>query len=344
MTLVVTADEALWRRWLADFPLADVHDTPDFHSVAAMVDPGVARCARFEDDAGTLLFPFLLRSLRGCADVSSAYDFGGYLVRGPPGHAAALVMRFRDAWRAWCAQVGVVSEFIRFHPLRFPPAGEVGLEPLLTLHQDHVVVRLDQGIDAARARYSPSCRRAVRKATRAGLVLDQLGRGPQAASWFAALYAQTMARRDAPRWYRFPEAYFVAMGERLPEVEIFAVRHGDERIAGGIFLRGGDTLFYFLGASDEASFELRPNNLLFDGVASWAASQRIRQLHLGGGSGELLRFKAGFSPERVHYFVHREIHDEARYAELVAAASAEATASLPRHFPLYRAAEWLPPR
>ena len=57
---------------------------------------------------GDVLYPFLVRPLEGGrCDITSAYGYGGPYGRG----------EWRQAFAAACREHGVVSEFVRFHPL-----------------------------------------------------------------------------------------------------------------------------------------------------------------------------------------------------------------------------------
>ncbi|GEM_PF-441091 len=136
--------------------LQDVYFTAGYHLLWQRHGDGRACGAVLETDTGTVLYPFLLRPLEPVlgpqwadrCDLSSAYGYGGPLVHSthrkaaettaptttlPPAersedlavsHAAAadpdrrrLLAELRRRFAGWCAERGVVSEFIRFHPL-----------------------------------------------------------------------------------------------------------------------------------------------------------------------------------------------------------------------------------
>lgn len=136
--------------------LQDVYFTAGYHLLWQRHGDGRACGAVLETDTGTVLYPFLLRPLEPVlgpqwaesCDLASAYGYGGPLVHpthlkaagttprttamplaqssealGASNAAAAdparlrLLAELRSRFAGWCAERGVVSEFIRFHPL-----------------------------------------------------------------------------------------------------------------------------------------------------------------------------------------------------------------------------------
>jgi hypothetical protein len=83
----------------------DPYYRPEFLAAAALAED--AEPAVFCHDG--VLYPFLVRPLPdGRCDLTSAYGFAGPSAAGD----------WRAAFRAACTERGVVSEFIRFHPVR----------------------------------------------------------------------------------------------------------------------------------------------------------------------------------------------------------------------------------
>lgn len=336
--LSVTSERTVWRGWLTDFEDHDPRDRPEYLEVACRLDPGEPLCARFVSGDGLLLFPFVRRSIPGHADIwdlTTAYDFGGYLLDCRPPAAGDLIDAFRDEWRRWCREHRIVSEFVRLHPLRRPSTLATTVPSRFRHHQDHAVIELHTLPEEPSDRYVGSHRRNLAAGRRAGLRCQRLSRG--AWSSFAGLYRRTMTLRGAPAYYHFPGEFFDELAAHVAEVELFGVPSGDRLAAAALFLVSGRNLFYFLGGSDPELLALRPNNVLFDGVIRWAREAGFERLHLGGGSESLRRFKMGFGARPVPYYVHAEIHDAERYAQLVAETRGEA---YPSFFPQHRAGQF----
>lgn len=344
--LEVTDDPGVWRRWLDDLGVEDLRWTPDLARAARHLDAGEACCARYRHAVGEeVLYPFLRRpvgSLADRCDLTSPYDFGGPLLLAEEPRQKALTVAFLERWRRWCRGEGVVSEFVRLDPLRFPPSVAAAIGAPFEEHQPHTVVELADGLEAVRSRYSASCRRNLRRGRARGVTVEPATGQPEAVEAFVRSYRETMIRVHAPRYYLFPRPYFEQL-LALPGAHLFVARHsGEVAAAAAIFLGSGRNLYYFLGASDPEAWPLRPNNVLFDGVAGWAVQHGFLRLHLGGGAAPLRRFKGGFSSAQVPYYVLRAVYDPAAYDRLTAAVAPEIRKAVPGHFPAYRAAEFLP--
>jgi serine/alanine adding enzyme len=339
--------------------LHDVYFTAAYHLVWQRNGDGLARGAIFENADGAVLYPFLLRPLdtapalvaatghggdpwRGRFDISSAYGYGGPLaaVAGEeplelpddpeaasgtgPGPvvtpaSARLLAAFRHEFSAWCREQGIVSEFIRFHPLLQTEAGMTaaadadptagaetgGATPSVEIVPANVTVwcRLSTP-EAHRATLSSSARRNLRKADRAELTFG-VETSDEAWARFIELYTETMRRREASDYYLFPPRYFDDCRELLgdaaalltvrrpaPAVSVdgaagLSAARGDvepgEIVAAAFFLRSEQAIHYHLGGSDSAALAERPNNLLFVGAMDWGAELGAAAMHLGGG-------------------------------------------------------------
>ena len=100
---------------------------------------------------GGVLHAFLVRPLPdGACDLTTPYGYGG-----PQGAGSA----WRAPFRAACAERRVVSEFVRFHPLRanHEGAGDVDLRHV----QDTVTVDVQQDDDGLMAQMASAGRTAV---------------------------------------------------------------------------------------------------------------------------------------------------------------------------------------
>jgi Acetyltransferase (GNAT) domain len=293
-------------------PDVDPFFRPEYLAAAATIGDGEP--AAFE--AGAVLYPFLVRPLAGGrCDVTSAYGMGGPLGAGD----------WRAAFHAECRRRGVVSEFVRFHPLL---GNEADLEDVRRwkLH-DAITVDVRADDDGLLSQMEGRGRTAVRKAQRAGVAVHahrDLGR-------FAALYAETMERIDAAAFYRFPDAFFAAL-ERLGDAAVVL----DAGPAAGLFLTGGGAMHYFLAGSTPEARDVAAANLVLFEAMRHARERGLRTLYLGGGLRDgdpLHRFKASMGAGRAPLWFGAAVHDDVAYAELCAAARIPADDPF---FPAYR--------
>jgi hypothetical protein len=252
--------------------------------------------------------------------VTTPYGYGG------PVSGDADAGAFYSAYERWCRERGVVSTFVRFHPLyenhRY---AQIPVEPLGST----VAWRL-QGDDLFERMHSHH-RRVVRKAERAEpeVTIDE----SPALEEFAALYEQTMARLDADAFYLFTREYWESLRE-LPCVLVSARADG-ELLASVLCFASKPWLHYHLGASSDDGRRLGASNLVLYEAASWGRAQGFELFHLGGGVGgqedSLYEFKRRFDPDAEREFaIGKAIHDEAAYRELADGAP------LDGFFPAYR--------
>ena len=305
-----------WDALLARLGTDDVYLRREYVESAALLEAGQPTFLH----AGGTVFPCILRDFEGRADVITPYGYGG-----PVGEPADT---FYDAYADWCRERGVVSTFVRFHPLyenqrysRFQTealgetiAWRLGDNLFERLHSHH--------------------RRVIRKAERAGLAAALREQADLAE--FVELYERTMTRLDADAFYLFTPAYWESLGA-LPTV-LVDVRRAGEPAAAVLCFASKPWLHYHLGASSVEGRSFGASNLALFAAARWARDQGYELFHLGGGVGgrrdSLYEFKRRFDPGGEREFaVGKAIHDEAAYRELAGNVSADAGG----FFPAYRA-------
>jgi hypothetical protein len=268
------------------------------------------------------VFPLVLRDFGDRHDATSAYGYGGP-VGGPD---------FYPAYDAWCRERGVLTTFVRFHPLfanqRYaPPAMHV--EP----RDDTIAWRLDRDL---LGEMHQKHRNAVRKGQSSELEV-RIETAPADLTEFASVYEQTMRRVDADDFYVFPAEYWpelARLGGRLARVD---ARIGTELAASALLLASPPWLHYHLSATTELGRETAAATLLIYEAALWARERGYTHFHLGGGAGgredSLFRFKLRFSPEdRREAMVGKLVHDADAYRRLAGPAADD----LSGFFPAYR--------
>lgn len=317
-----------WTRVLDRLPeeRRDVYFTPGYARLYEGQDRRV-RCIALVRGDETLLHIFLERRLERIGSrmldqpvvtAEGVYGYGGPIAstEDPAFLAtahAAIEARQRDA--------GVVSEFVRFHPL-------LGTERLAlpswrpVLERLTVAIPLDPGrSDGWRAQYSSIQRNRLRRAERAGVTVEPSG-SPEDWSAFVELYLATMGRLGVPTFYHFPPAYFAGLRTGLNEhCRLFVARWQGRVVAAAVILAYGRLLHHHLSGSDREAQAVAPNNLLFDTVARWGAERGYTRFHLGGGrtpapDDALLRFKARFARPACPFFIGRGIYDDAAHHAL----------------------------
>ena len=235
-------------------------------------------------------------------DVVTPYGYGG-----PVGGDGSFWAAYED----WARERGVVTTFVRFHPLFGNQRGApIHVEPLAPT----VAWRLEPERDLLAGLHFKH-RNKVTKAQNAGATVTQ----HEGLGEFVALYDDTMRRLDADAFYFFESAYW----ERLAELPLARFDAGidGEVVASALCLATPPFLHYHLSGTTDAGRSTGASTLVLLEAARWAQANGYERFHLGGGLGgkadSLHHFKARFDPEGlVDAAVGKAIHDEERYREL----------------------------
>ena len=146
------------------------------------------------------------------------------------------------------------------------------------LYAQHIV-DLRPGIEEVERAYTSQVRRNTRKAQRSGVELARRT-DRDALDAFYALHLVTRRRLGVPTQ---PLSFIRGIGRIFDRGLGFVAlaSHEGRPVAAAVFLRGGSTLTYKYGASDQAALPLRPNNLIFSEAIRWACGEGLAALDLG---------------------------------------------------------------
>lgn len=331
--LVEVAPDA-WDELLDELGLADAYLQRDYVEAACVLDPGRPAFLHAAGAGGDVVFPCIVRAVPdapGRRDVTTPYGYGGPVASGHDPPAGAFYALYEE----WCGANGVVTTFIRFHPLfenqRY--AGEtVHLERLANT----ATWPLDPGLDLFAGMHSMH-RRGCRKAQGANVAVT-VEPAPARLDDFVVLYEDAMRRQAAESFYLFPPAYWELVGPRLRDRLVrFDAAHEGELVASILCLATPPWLHYHLGATAEQGRSFAASKLLFYEAARWGQAHGFREFHLGSGLGgredSLWWFKQRFSghPGR-EFWIGKLVHDPAAYRALAGGA-----AGVDGFFPAYRA-------
>lgn len=249
-------------------------------------------------------------------DFASPYGYGGWIIEGD--NSDSLF----DAYEKWCKNNGIVSEFVRFHPV---------LENHKFSQSRYDVIPL--GNTVAMDLSSPEViwsnihsknRNMIRKAIKNGIVIYS-GRFPEIFFEFRKIYNATMDKDNAEEYYYFEPEFYNSILNDLPQnAQVFYAVYEGKVIAASIMLAANGYMNYHLSGSIKEYASMAPSNLLLYEAALWGNSNGCRSLYLGGGvgSGEdsLYKFKKAFyKPDDVKRFhIGKKIFDQEKYSELLA--------------------------
>jgi serine/alanine adding enzyme len=195
---------------------------------------------------GDVVFTGLVRELGDVRDLITPYGYGGPVGVG----AQPPLERFYELYGGWCNERGIVTSFMRFHPL-LGNQSQAPHDPLVRVEVLGTTVgwRLDLHDDLIEGLH-PKHRNKVRKALRAGVEVSAHP-APGDVADFVELHEETMRRQEASAFYFFFDEYWrslQALGERLVR---FDARLDGNLVASALCLATKPWLHYHLSATDE---------------------------------------------------------------------------------------------
>jgi Acetyltransferase (GNAT) domain len=333
-------DAVLWNELLAPLP-HDIYHTPEYLSLFSGTVHGIAetfgtspRLFWYGDERRYVLHPVLLKPVndlsffpppvrenaaRPLFDAVSPWYYGGPLICAPdPGRIEGLIQGFIESFHRFCMNQGIVSEFVRLHPLL---GNHRNLEGILPMEQKSEIVYVDLAQDAESLwnGYKKENRKAINRAINRGVSVE-VTRRPEDIGAFYQLYTAAMDRLDARLGYRFSEEFlrrlFSNLGDRAV---LFLAKYAGEIVSGSILLGHSPFAHDYLRAFNPAFHLLFPNNLIVHRKILWAKEHGYRVFSLQGGQTRddgIMRFKLTFSRTTAPFYTYSCIHDPDTYKAL----------------------------
>ncbi|MDF2540695.1 MAG: Methicillin resistance protein [Herbinix sp.] len=251
-------------------------------------------------------------------DCVTPYGYGGFLIEGDIQEEAIQQLNYR--YNEYCVGHGIISEFVRFHPIR--RNGEI-------LNKMYEIKSLGKTVamklhtkDQIFEDFTCKNRNMVRKAQKAGVKI-YWGRSDTLMKAFIPLYHATMDRDKAKPYYYFKESFYDSLLNDLKDNMIFFYGvYQDKIIAMSIVLLANRQMHYHLSALDAEYKTFAPTNLLLYEAACFGCEQGYQSFHLGGGVGSkedsLYQFKKSFNKGLDYDFmIGKKIFDHKRYDQLI---------------------------
>lgn len=327
-TELLESDSPRWTEVLAGVR-HDFYHLPEYLEFAVRrQEPGQPLAFVAEDEGHRLFVPLIVRSIPDAAtpdgtprfDVSGPRGYPGPLVVLDPTHEPDdFVDQAVGALTTALRERGVVSAFIRLHPLLTPALEPFRRAGTIVHHGESTSIDLTMPEEELWRQMDHGHRQGIRKATKLGYAarVDD--------SWerfddFVAVYQESMRRLHAQSFWHFSTDYFRdlrgTLGERL---HLCVVEIGDELAAAGLLTEVGGMVEFHLSGTADAHLRASPSKVLIHHARTWAKGRGDRCFHLTGSlwAGDpLSQFKAGFSPTRHPVSTWRLIVDPEAYRRL----------------------------
>ncbi len=249
-------------------------------------------------------------------DFETPYGYGGPLTDSE--HISDNSQKlFLTELTDYCQSEGIVSQFIRFHPL----LANHNLVPnaIETRYMRDTIFMDTASPELIMSNMDSKNRNMVRKAQKNNIKIIKAPISDYQA--FLSMYEETMKRDNADKYYTFQKDYFEQQKALENNAIIFYAILNEKPIAGSIIYFNDRFAHYHLSGSFAEYRQFAPSNLLLFEAACWASENGIKQFHLGGGMNpddSLFGFKKQFNKYgRLPFIVGRTIFDTEKYNYLL---------------------------
>lgn len=271
-------------------------------------------------------------------DLSTPYGYGGFLIQGNV--TKESLMSLNEEYSFICRREGIISEFVRFHPV---------LNNAEDLNLIYDIMKLGNTITMPLTsqneiwnNLSTNKKRWIKKEKQVGIEI-YWGRDPWLFDKFKKMYYDTMEKNNARDYYYFDQKFFNSvLKDLLYHSIIFYAVYEEKIISMVLVLHCNGQIHHHLSASDQDYQYLASTNLIMYEIANWGCENGYKTFHLGGGVGSkednLSRFKSGFNKKSNTIFsIGKKIFNNKRYKELIEIRERERDfAESELFFPLYR--------
>ncbi|MBX3318836.1 MAG: hypothetical protein KF890_03075 [Nitrospira sp.] len=305
----------------------DFYALPEYVELTAIEEDAMPIAFYAEHRSSACLIPLLVRPIPAelnappeWYDCISPYGYPGILLSSSHGE----LLLFLDVFRHLARERGIVTAFIRLHPLLPLPHGPLEKFGRVIQHGPTVYVNLSDSKANIWQQVSTNHQRDINRLMRLGFhcTRDDWSRFPE----FVAMYHANMKRVSAREQYFFSPEYFeglrTKLGNRVHLVS--SLTSANELAAAGLMIITDGIAQHHLLATAEQYLRRSPSKLVVDGMWRWAQEQSCDAFHVGGGVGaredSLFHFKAGFSPLRSQFCSYRVVIDDEKYRVLNRAA------------------------
>jgi len=271
-------------------------------------------------------------------DITTPYGYGGFLIEGKATDASLKTLEFE--YSSMCKKEGIISEFVRFHPVLNNSENAECIYDITTLG---LTITMDlHSRDKIWDDLIGKNRNVIRKALKSGVEI-YWGRELKLIDEFIRLYNGTMDKDNATDYYYFKNDFYNSLLNDLKyNFMIFYAMYEEKIIAMSIIMFSNKQMHYHLSASDREFQHLAPTNLLLYEAACWGCENGYKTFHLGGGLGSqqdnLYKFKRAFNrSSETSFSIGKKIFSEEKYKELLSIRESESNyEGNVNYFPEYR--------
>lgn len=280
-----------------------------------------------ETSGSTILMPGYLKPIAIAGEFTGYFDFiTPYGYSGPLYSSAVQPSDIKEFWEEvdeWYKQNNIVTEFVRFNLSGNHEFYSGSIFPTMLNIKGKILSEAEQWTS-----FDAKVRKNVNRAKRENLSSKVFHGNIEhnKIAEFHEIYIKTMKRTEAKEIFFYSLEQFEKFIENNSRyVAICTVYSEEIPISSELLLVSNDTIFSFLGGTDDTYFDKRPNDFLKVEALNWARIECKEYYVLGGGYGfedGIFKYKKAFFPDDVvSYYTGRKILNQQIYESLVLKAS-----------------------
>ncbi len=307
--------------------VSDIYFDENYGKLYEKADAGKADLFVYKSRYGTVRDQFIKREIPAeiwdqekLYDLITPYGYGGPVIVETQ-DAEKLVKGFYEEFSRYCEAEGIVSEFIRFHPIvnNALDFKEV-YQPIWD--RNTLGTNLKDFEDPVQSEFSKRCRKNIRQALNKG-VSWKITLEPENLEDFKVIYYDTMKRNEASDYYYFDDDYFANCLKNFRKniLLIEAVFEG-KTIAAGMYFLYHKTIHVHLSGTLQEYLYLSPAYILRYALTLWGKENGYEMIHHGGGRSNreddsLFLFKKQFAKNtQFDFYIGKKIWMPEKYTQI----------------------------
>ena len=325
--MITLEDREGWNSIIDSFRNKDIYYLYDYVYSYCLHGDGEPLLIEYTDSEAHFCYPVMRSDISCCGkfggrlekgryfDLETPYGYGGPLSDSTV--SAASQRNFLLELTEYCRSEGIVSQFVRFHPLL---RNELLLPEAIETRYMRDTIYIDtSSLEVIMSNMDSKNRNMIRKAEKNGVTAEC--RPLSEYHDFMSIYKETMDRNSASGYYYFREEYFEYQSRLENNGCIFYAMYEGTPIAAAMIFYNEKFMHYHLAGGLTKYRSLAAGNLLLYEAACFASEMGISRFHLGGGiepEDSLFGFKKQFNKNgRLPFYIGRTVFDRESYDMLM---------------------------
>lgn len=322
----------------------DIYFDDNYGRLYEKVENGKAEVFEYKSSLGVVKYQFIVREIpklengKKYFDITTPYGYGGPCIVQCGGDRKALLEDYYRAFKKYCSENKIVSEFVRFHPILN------NLTDFIGIYQTQIIrstlgTNLKGYEDPVQSEFSKGCRKYIRRALNNGITY-RVTEKPESLYSFKEIYYSTMNRNNATDYYYFDDEYFKDCLKYFKDnIILVEAIFEDKVIAVSLCFVYNKRIHVHLSGTISEYLYLSPQYILKYGTVLWGKEKGYELIHYGGGRSNsrgdnLFLFKKKFAQNTEFQFgIGKNIWNEDIYNRLCSSIGIDSNCN---YFPAYR--------